>query len=585
MTPIKNRDEYRRPRLAIHSVCLVLLACAWLSGCGDAESDPANPGPATDSAQADAPGQGSNPAGGEKTNGAVTQSSSTPGTFNLEIVPHDAAAILGVQIGKVIGQEGMESYGTLLQELIFRDQKLDFAEMDQLIVATPPVKGKARPNQGAIIFTLKKDAGTDAAGLIRKLSRGAATESTYNGQPIQQTKSGAFYRVNDRTVVMGLQSDVKWFIDSQKTDGQDPAWLASAKSLATMDGLFAIDASQLAEQMSKMPQGASSSMQMFAPLWQEPVTIVGGISLSGRLSYRIVANCSDEKGAEKVLNTVNSLIPLGKNMLDGAKANLEKIPPRAREAASVQTIFVGMAEDFLNNFEATQSGTQVTVSTSTDTDIAKTVMVTLMPAVMQAREAARRSQAKNNLKQIGIALHNYHETHGHFPSPTNVGPDGETVHSWRVAILPFLDETELYSQYKRDEPWNSEHNRQLLARIPKPFRNPNASGDESHSSCFAVTGTGTAMPVGPKGLGVKDMTDGNSNTILIVEAQREIPWTKPEDIPYDAEKEVPKFGGYHKGGFNVLLCDGAVRFVSERIAKDTLRNLITRDDGNAVGRF
>ena len=243
---------------------------------------------------------------------------------------------------------------------------------------------------------------------------------------------------------------------------------------------------------------------------------------------------------------------------------------------------IGMTDDLLTNLKVEQNGTEVTVSTSTNTDVAKTLAAALMPAVIQAREAARRSQSKNNLKQIGIAIHNYEEVHRRFPGPTNLGPDGKTVHSWRVAILPFLDEQALFDQYNLNEPWDSENNKKVLAQMPDVFRNLNSTGDPTHTCYLGFSGPNTVLGDGSKGIRFRDVMDGESNTVLVSEAQREIPWTKPEDIPCDEDSTDLKLGGFHKGGFNVLLTDGSVRFVSDQFDKSKLRYLIIRNDQKRV---
>src|SRR5678816_1789236 len=94
----------------------------------------------------------------------------------------------------------------------------------------------------------------------------------------------------------------------------------------------------------------------------------------------------------------------------------------------------------------------------------------LLPAVQSAREAARRSQCKNNLQQIGLALHNYHELCGSFPPAYFTDESGRPIHSWRVMILPQLDEMGLYSRYRWDEPWDGPNNSKLLSEMPAVYR-------------------------------------------------------------------------------------------------------------------
>src|SRR5205085_8095175 len=110
----------------------------------------------------------------------------------------------------------------------------------------------------------------------------------------------------------------------------------------------------------------------------------------------------------------------------------------------------------------------------------------VMPAAAAAREAARRNQSANNLKQIAIAMYNYANDKGTLPPAIGLGPDGKTVHSWRVELLPYLDEEDLYKQYKLDEPWDSENNRKLLDKMPAVYLHPVAktSGSKPNTSSY-----------------------------------------------------------------------------------------------------
>ena len=175
-----------------------------------------------------------------------------------------------------------------------------------------------------------------------------------------------------------------------------------------------------------------------------------------------------------------------------------------------------------------------------------------------------------------LALHNYHQVHKHFPPAVVLGPDGKTPHSWRVELLPFLDQQALYDSYKMNEPWDSEHNKKIAETLVPVYHNPN-SENQKNASYFVVVGKDT--PFGTKeGVSFAEMTDGTSNIIAIVEADRDTPWTKPEDISFDGKK-LPDFGGYHDGGYHTGYCDGSVHFISSRIDPETLKSLLIFNDG------
>jgi prepilin-type processing-associated H-X9-DG protein len=211
-------------------------------------------------------------------------------------------------------------------------------------------------------------------------------------------------------------------------------------------------------------------------------------------------------------------------------------------------------------------------------------MVTaLAPAVQAQRAAAKRSQSVNNMKQIGLAMHNYAFSHDNrFPPAVLIGPDGKTPHSWRVAILPYLEQKALYDQYKFDEPWDGPNNHKLLDKMPRLFAHPDAQPGTS-TSYFMTTGPHT-ISSDNRGSALSEITDGTSNTIMVVEANRDIPWLKPEDIPAPAGpgaqgQPLPKLGGFSPNGFNVLFADGAVRFVAHSIDPNVFKTLLSKDGG------
>ena len=198
------------------------------------------------------------------------------------------------------------------------------------------------------------------------------------------------------------------------------------------------------------------------------------------------------------------------------------------------------------------------------------------------------SHSKNNLRQIALAMHCYHDKYKGLPRAalTNIqAKDGKPLLSWRVALLPWLEQNDLYKAFKLDEPWDSPHNKKLISKMPPIFAAPGIKTKEAGLTHYQVfVGRGTAFePIKdrPHGVRFAEITDGLSFTLLVVEAAEPVFWTKPDDLPIDPKKPLPKLGMYAEG-IHAAFCDGAVGMLPTDIADKTLRALITRNGGETV---
>jgi hypothetical protein len=233
----------------------------------------------------------------------------------------------------------------------------------------------------------------------------------------------------------------------------------------------------------------------------------------------------------------------------------------------------------------------------------------LIPAYYSVRTAATRLQSQNNLRQLALALQNYHDTYGRLPPAVVYDHDGKPLYSWRVLILPFL-ETEngdtLYKQFHLDEAWDSPNNKPLLARMPKVYAPPGTTPGQPYATYYQVfDGPGAAFdsdkakglrpfPVGGMNqLGqpatmeggvarrFSDFTDGLTNTFLIVEAGDPVPWSKPGDLRWDPNGPLPKLGGALGGDFLAVMADGGPRLVKKNTPERAIRAAITANGGEA----
>lgn len=201
----------------------------------------------------------------------------------------------------------------------------------------------------------------------------------------------------------------------------------------------------------------------------------------------------------------------------------------------------------------------------------------------QSRLALKKIISSNNLKQIALAFHSYESAYKHFPTQAVCDKNGKPLLSWRVAILPYIEEGKLCDQFKLNEPWDSPNNIKLLDKIPEIYRPVTGEKHKAGDTFYQVfTGPQTLYPSPTAKVKISQIPDGTSNTLMVVEAGVAVPWTKPEDVLYDPKKELPKLGGLFPDGFYAAFCDGSVRWISQRADPATLRAVITPAGGELV---
>jgi hypothetical protein len=201
---------------------------------------------------------------------------------------------------------------------------------------------------------------------------------------------------------------------------------------------------------------------------------------------------------------------------------------------------------------------------------------------------AQQSALRNKAKQIGLALHNYHDVYGKLPVPGVVSKtDAKPLLSWRVAILPYIEELALHEQFKLDEPWDSEHNKALIEKMPDVFK-VSDQAQPGQTQFLAVSGEGMIID-GTKTRKFADISDGMSNTVWLVTVKPDsaVPWTKPDDLPVDpadVAKAMQKLGGV-PGGFLAGFADGSVQVLDpQTLSPETFKKLVQIADGQTIDR-
>jgi hypothetical protein len=336
---------------------------------------------------------------------------------------------------------------------------------------------------------------------------------------------------------------------------------------------------------------------MLEPLLKAKLaTVAVDLRGDGQIDLRLAFGNAKQAGDADV--AVRDAIKLGREFLEkereamkrkieGGPGKLEDLPEAT--AALLMLGIINTADEYLAAGPVHKDGTSLLATVKLPAwgkytgPYAAISLALLVPAVQKVRAASDRVQSVNNLKQIALAMHNYHDAYKHFPAQAICDKNGKPLLSWRVSILPYIEQAPLYQQFKLDEPWDSEHNRKLIPLMPNIYVVPAAPEVKGQTFYRVFVGGGAAFEKN-RGVKIAEFTDGTSNTILCVEASESVPWTKPDDLVYDAQKPLPKPANFY--GTNVFMAafaDGSVRALSNSITEATLRAFITRAAGDIPG--
>jgi hypothetical protein len=214
----------------------------------------------------------------------------------------------------------------------------------------------------------------------------------------------------------------------------------------------------------------------------------------------------------------------------------------------------------------------------------------LLPAVQQAREAARRTQSKNNLHQMGLAMHNFHDAQQHWVAGGTYAEDGTALHSWQTHLLPYMDQAPLYQSINLEVPWNDSANASNFYMVIPQYQHPSQTELKTAEGYAATHYAGNEIVLTQNSqLRIRDVTDGTSNTVAAGEVAGGFrAWGDPANVRdpgLGINRSADGFGSASPGGCHFLLMDGSVRFVSENIDPGVLKAISTPDGGENVGEF
>jgi len=299
----------------------------------------------------------------------------------------------------------------------------------------------------------------------------------------------------------------------------------------------------------------------------------------GASAMSLTVRARDEAAAKELEATIDRLMAEARRAIDAemAKEAARTDDPIQRAASQYSK---RLTDRMLASVRPQRTGDSLTLAArgqgQSQVAVIGVLAALLLPAVQAAREAARRSQSANNLKQLGLGLLNYESARRTFPARASFDKEGHPLLSWRVHVLPYIEELALYKEFHLDEPWDSSHNRQLIAKMPAIYRNPSSPAKPGTTDYLGVSGEGLFFD-GSKGRRMADLSRGAANTILVLEVDpdRAVVWTKPHDWQFDPKRPLSGLGKAHPGAFSALFADGSVRIISATMDPKMFRDLLT----------
>ena len=557
----------------------------------------------------------------------------------LKMVPADAVAFAHVRLAdvwktevfadirRVVEKAGSKALATLDEGFVPAPSSIDRVTV-VVIKPVPPKAGAFQPPKGAnqppavplppadefeVFVLVALSAPYESAKLKQAyLPNGVARSAAGKEFWFDPIEGLAVFSPNDKVLVIGTPAGVEGYL-SQPIPAEGP--LAPALRQAAEGTRHVVGGVNL----KKIPIPPAILKEIPADVI--PLAAADGLSIgivmAAEAKVELKASYKSEAAAADAEKAVKAAADLGRKKIAEGRPQLEALlagkpgQPKPRPIKDLPEALMGFAglgllntiDEFLADPPVKRDGTElsavVTMPQVGGLYLGTTAVSVglLLPAVQKVREAAGRMTGQNNLKQIGLAMHVYHDANGRFPSAgqfdpklgQNVPPTAKPLLSWRVALLPYLDEDALYRQFKLDEPWDSEHNKKLIEKMPKVYTTPLAVAPpgETYYKVFVGTGDGAVWPMFElrRGRSMVAITDGTSNTIMVIEGGDPVIWTKPEDIVYDPKKPLPNLGLPGQPGVNVVMGDGSVRFlVLDALPEKQIRAMITANGDEVEGK-
>jgi len=466
---------------------------------------------------------------------------------------------------------------------------LDPVEIEQIVVLVEPPK--AGPPQFAAVLHLTGPIpeGTQLfAELWDRTAEAQLDGKTY--RKANEPTAPSIFCPDDRTVLLGTDDLLQRMVKNHE-DPQEGRMSKVLGRVADPTDAMAIVFIEPIRPLIAMPLAMVPIPPAFQDAKKLPdlVSSVGiKVNLTGDGAASLTLRANDEAAAEEVEQIIDKLLTAGREQvlaeMDKQPSGDDPVEQAARQYAK------RVSGRFVELLRPVRKGQNLTLANGGPKNQQMASFATtgilvslLLPAVQAARFAARRAQSSNNMKQILLAMLNHESAKMAYPARASFDEQHKPLLSWRVHMLPYLEQDELYQKFHLDEPWDSEHNKQLIPLMPPVYRNPSSAAGPGLTTYLAVCGEGFAFD-GEKGRSIAELKDGTSNTILVVDANDDhaVTWTKPDDWQYDEEEPMAGLGETHPQGFEAGFADGSVRQLSKRISPKVFHAMLTVAGGEVI---
>lgn len=514
-------------------------------------------------------------------NGGNPQSPKT--VLSTKMIPADALAVVAVFPAEFLSAPQMKLMPTeVASAWTIENIGVDLMDVES-ITAVTGVPGPNAPEYGVVI-RLNKD--FDAKLLNRDIIGGPAEMiGGYRAVPIANVPNTYLHRVDAKTFIAATPDFLVKMLASEGGVGPLAELLDSRKRTAS--AIVAMVMDPVREQLNQIADQAPPNLP--GPLRDllDAPNLVDGVYLEAGImpgdTFRLTMVGQSDEDAQELATILDNAMIFGRDL--AVMQAMQEIEGSGPVPEATRNYIRRLSEEIVAMLQPVRSGSELVMEVDNQGGLATSGVLVgmLLPAVQAAREAARRMSSSNNLKQIMLAFHNYESVYRHLPDAVSRDADGKPLLSWRVAILPYIEQQALYEQFHLDEPWDSEHNLTLLDKMPLTYVDPSVSL-EPGMTIYQVPFGEELLFNGERPTRFADITDGTSNTIAIVEAnaQNAVPWTKPSDVEVDSENPLANMGKHRPGGFNVGFADGSVRFIAETIDPTLFWHLLTRSGGEVV---